>query len=517
MYTAQFGAGSVRDARPDRSIRKVPIVTAPLLAPTTDRRTGSARTWTLLAVALATFMTYLDNNVINVAIPTIQRDLHLSQPGIEWVVSAYILCFAGLLLAGGRLADVFGRKRLFVLGLTVFTGASLLAGLAGGVDLLVASRALQGIGAALVTPTTLAILTEAFPEPGEQARAIGAWSAVGALALATGPLLGGFLSEDASWHWIFFVNVPVGIATLALAAWAIPGTDSPARRRLDVRGIATSAVALVALTFSLIQGQQTGWTSPLILGTFVVAIAAGLAFVHSERRADDPMLDVSIFTNRVFAGGTVALMIWAFGLFGIYFFTSIYLQDVLGFSAIRAGLAFVPMAVLMATGAALSDRVATLIGAHRSVGLAMGLMAAGILSVSLLGRHAAFGDLMPGFAIIGIGGGLTIPLTSTILGIMPPARAGVASAVFNASREVAGLLGITVIGVVLNARRAAELRHGRAPETALLGGYRLGLVVAAVLVAAGGIVAWVALRRVAPPDTELSTAPAEALPPVASR
>jgi EmrB/QacA subfamily drug resistance transporter len=463
-----------------------------------SRRYLPGRRWTLIAVALATFMTYLDNNVINVAIPTIQRDLGLSQAGIEWVVSSYILLFAGLLLAGGRLADVFGRKRLFIVGLTIFTAASLVAGLSGQVDLLIASRALQGLGAAMVTPTTLAIITTSFPEPKEQAAAVGAWSAVGALALAVGPLLGGVLSEHANWHWIFFINVPFGILTLALGAWAIPDLDRPRRRNLDIAGVISSAVALIALTYALIQGPQTGWASPVILGAFALALMAAGGFVAVERRSDDPMIDLSLFANRVFAGGTVALMMWAFGLFGIYFFTAVYLQDVLGFSATRAGLAFVPMAVLMAAGATVSDRVAARIGAHRSVGIAMGLMALGIVSVSLLGSHASFADLMPGFAVIGVGGGLTIPLTSTILGIMPTGQAGVASAVFNASREMAGLLGITIIGVVLTARRSAEISTGVSPTAAWLSGYRLGLIVAALLVAAGGVVAWVALRRVAP-------------------
>jgi EmrB/QacA subfamily drug resistance transporter len=483
--------------------------TATAIRPRHPGRAPSRR-WALIAVALGTFMTYLDNNIINVAVPTIQRDLHLTSSGIEWVVSAYILVFAGLLLAGGRLADLFGRKRLFTGGLAIFTVASLLAGLSGNVDLLIASRALQGFGAALLTPTTLAILTGVFPEPGERARAVGAWSAVGALALALGPLLGGVLSQDASWHWIFFINVPVGIATLALGSWAIPDLPRTARRGLDGSGITGSVVALVALTYALIQGPQDGWGSPIILGMFALAVVAGLAFVRTEHRAADPMLDLSIFRDRVFTGGTIALMMWAFGLFGIYFYTSLYLQDVLRFSATRAGLAFVPMAMLMATGAAISDRVAIWIGAHRSVGLAMGLMAAGIVSVSLFGRHASFLDLMPGFAIIGVGGGLTIPLTSTVLAVMPSDRAGVASGVFNASREMAGLLGITIIGVVLRARSSAQAHAGRAPETAFLSGYRLGLVVAGVLVAAGGVVAWFALRRVAPAGADVRGTPAAA-------
>jgi EmrB/QacA subfamily drug resistance transporter len=476
-----------------------PVVLDPTALPAASSRSHPSRRWTLIAVALGTFMTYLDNNIINVAIPTIQRDLHLSESGIEWIVSAYILLFAGLLLAGGRLADVFGRKRLFVVGLTIFTAASLLAGLSGQVDLLIASRALQGVGAALLTPTTLAILTAAFPEPKEQAGAVGLWSAVGALALAVGPLLGGILSEDANWHWIFFINVPIGIATVALGAWAIPDLEPPKRRSLDLGGVVASAVALIALTYALIEGPQLGWTDPVVLAAMAVALVTAIVFVAIERRVADPMIDLSLFANRVFAGGITALMMWAFGLFGIYFFTSLYLQDVLRFSAIKAGIAFVPMALLMAAGATVSGRVAARIGAYRSVGLAMGLMAIGIVSVSLLGEHASFLELMPGFAVIGIGGGLTIPLTSTVIGGMPADRTGVASAVFNASREMAGLLGITVIGVVLSAREHAVSRAGQPGVAAFLSGYRLGLIVAGILVAAGGVVAWVALRQVAAP------------------
>ena len=470
------------------------------------------RRWTLLAVALATFMTYLDNNIVNVAIPTMQKDLHLTQSGIEWVVSAYILVFAGLLLTGGRLADVVGRKRLFVVGLGIFTGASLLAGLAGDANLLTASRALQGFGAALATPTTLALISETYPEPAEQARAVGLWSAVGAVALALGPLLGGVFTVHLSWHWIFFVNVPVGVATLALGWWAIPGRRPTERRRLDTPGVVSSAVSLVALTYALIQGHADGWTSPVILAAFALSAGAVGAFVWLERRATDPMIDLRVFSDRVFTGGVVAMMLWAFGLFGIYFFTSLYIQEVLGFSAVKAGLAFVPMAVLMALGAAVSDRVADRVGAHRSVGVAMLLMGAGIISVSFFGQHLSFAGLMPSFAIIGIGGGLTIPLVSSILKTMPTDRAGIASGVFNASREVAGLLGITVIGVVLTARQGALSRAGAGPLQAFLGGYRLGLIVAGVLVAAGGLVAWLALRAGAPeatPTTLVQPATAE--------
>ena len=450
--------------------------------------------WTMVAVGLATFMTYLDNNIVNVAIPDLQRELGLSTAGIEWVVSGYILTFAGLLLAGGRLADAFGRRRLFLIGLAVFTTSSLFAGLAGGAATLIAARGIQGVGAALVTPTTLAIISATFTDPRERNAAVGIWGGAGALALAVGPVIGGLLTQHVSWEWIFWINVPVGIATMALGAWAITESREEQARRLDLGGLVLSTSSLFALTWALIEGHDRGWTSGPILGTFAFAAASALAFVLVERRVTDPMVDVSLFARREFSGGILALMLWAFGLFGIYFFTSIYLQGVLGFSPTKAGTAFVPMAILMAVSSILSDRVAARFGAHRSSAVGMVMMGLAIASVALLGRDATFLSLMPSFAVIGVGGGLIMPLTATVLGVMPTEQAGVASAVFNASREVAGLLGITVIGAVLTSRQGSALAGGSNPVDAYLDGFRWGLVLAAVLVLAGALAAYVSLR-----------------------
>jgi EmrB/QacA subfamily drug resistance transporter len=464
---------------------------------TPARDTASpARKWTLIAVAIATFMTYLDNNIVNVAIPAIQRDLHLSTAGLEWVVSGYLLVFASLLLAGGRIGDLFGRRRLFVIGLAVFTAASLAAGLASSVSVLIASRAVQGLGAALLTPTTLAIISATYPKPRERATAVGIWSAVGALALAIGPFLGGVITQHLTWGWIFFINVPVGLATIALGLWAIrrDSTNHASLRSVDFPGLVTSALGLFALTYALIEGHDQGWTSTVIVTSLAIAAAAMAAFVAIERRSVEPMVDVRLFANRVFSGGILAVVMWGFGLFGIYFFTSLYLQNVLGFSPTVAGAAFVPMALLMAVGATLAERVARAIGAHRSVGLSMLLMAVGIATVSLLGRDSSFLALMPSFAVIGVGGGLSVSLTSMVLDAMPVEQAGVASGIFNSAREVAGLLGITVIGAVLTARQGAAERAGHTAVDGFLTGYRSGLLLAAVLVAAGGAAAFVALR-----------------------
>ena len=256
------------------------------------------RWWALAAVSLAAFMTYLDNNIVNVAIPTIQRNLHLSVSGLEWVVSSYLLTLAGLLLVGGRLADVFGRRRLFLAGLAVFTLSSLAAGLAGSGGTLIASRAIQGIGAALLMPATLAIIVAAFDDIRERNMAIGIWAAVGALALATGPALGGLISQHFRWGWIFLINVPVGLITFAIALANVRESRAEtAVRRVDLPGLVASAVTLFALTYALIEGEVRGWTAPVILGSFALAAVAMAVFLAIEARVAHPMVDLTMFSG----------------------------------------------------------------------------------------------------------------------------------------------------------------------------------------------------------------------------
>jgi EmrB/QacA subfamily drug resistance transporter len=454
----------------------------------------SRRPWALLAVSLANFTTVLDNNVTNVALPSIQRDLHLSPAGLEWVVSSYVLAFAGLLLAGGRFADALGRRRVLLVGLVVFAAASLAAGLAGSDAVLIAARAVQGVGAALIAPTTLAVISSLFRDPAERTRAVSLWAAVAGLALAAGPLVGGLLSEHASWGWIFFLNVPISAVVVGLVVWAVPESRETVRRRLDLPGLGASVVALTALTWALIEGPGRGWTSAWVLGAFVVAAAAGAGFLAVERWTAVPMVDLSLFRSGTFSGGLIALVLWAFGLFGIYFFTALWLQDALGFSPTEAGLAFLPMAALMVIGAVFSGRLAQRTGTARLVAGAMVLMAAGIASLILLGADAAFAQLMPGFALIGLGGGLVNPLTASVLGTMPHHRAGVAAGLLNTARQLGGLLGVTVLGVLLTSRQTAELRDGAAPLEAFVSGYRLALVGSAGLMLVGGLVAYLALR-----------------------
>jgi len=478
--------------------------------PSTGRQ-DSRRWWALAAMSLAAFMTYLDNNIVNVAIPTIQRSLHLSVSGLEWVVSSYLLTLAGLLLVGGRLADVYGRRRMYLAGLAIFTVSSLAAGLAGSGGVLIASRAIQGIGAALLMPATLAIIVAAFTNVRERTMAIGIWAAAGALALAAGPALGGVISQHLHWGWVFLINVPIGVITFAISLRNVSESrEETATRRVDLPGLVTSALGLFALTYALIEGNVRGWTAPVILGAFALAAVALVAFLVIEARTARPMVDLSMFRRREFSGGTGTMMIWAFGILGIYFFTSLYLQQTLGFSPVKAGLAFVPMALCVAVFAAIAPRLEPLAGAHRLVAAGMLLMVAGLVLFARLGLNTTYTALLPGFMLFGAGAGLmNVPLTNAAMAATPAERAGIASALINASREVAGLLGITVIGAVLRTRQAASLRSGASPVHAFLDGYHTGLLVTIALMAAGVVVSYLTLRPrpgAAGPSSEITTA-----------
>ncbi len=470
--------------------------------------TSQRRWWTLVGVALATFMTFLDNNVVNVALPSIQRELHLSISGLEWIVSSYILVFSGLMLVGGRLADVYGRRRLFLGGLTLFTAASLLAGLAGSESTLVLARVLQGVGAAASMPSTLSIISSTFPDPKERTRAVGIWSAVSALALALGPFTGGFVSQHWDWGWIFLINVPVGVITIAIIAISMRESRESVRRRLDVPGLVTSALGLFSLTYALIEGHDRGWTSAVILGSFALAAVAVTAFLLIESRTADPMVDLSMFRSRVFSGGTGAMILWGFGVMGVYFFTAMYLQGVLGFSPTEAGAAFVPMALMMAATAPIAGPVARRLGTNVTVAGGLALNVLGLIMVSFVGEHGHFLDLMPAFVAFGVGSGFVMmPLNDAIIGVLPPGRAGAASAIMNAAREVSGLLGVTIVGAILTARQSAVLRGGATPTHAFMSGYQFALLAAAAIVFAGVPISLYALRARRRPELTVVDAP----------
>jgi EmrB/QacA subfamily drug resistance transporter len=467
------------------------------------------RWWALTAVSLATLMTYLDNNVTNVALPTIENSLHLSVSGLEWIVSSYILVLGGLLLVGGRVADIYGRRRVFLIGLVIFTLSSLAAGLAGSGGVLIAARAVQGLGAALSMPATLAILAAAFTNPRERTAAIGIWGGVGALGLALGPAVGGLISQHLHWGWIFLLNVPLGAITLAISipfiaeshgvqedAEATDTKPATTAARLDIPGLIASAVALFTLTYALIEGGDKGWTSALIIGAFAVAAVTFAAFLMIESRSAYPMIPLRIFRSAALSGGLGTMMIWSFGILGIYFFTSLYLQSNLGFSPTKAGLAFVPMALAIAVAAVLSPRVVPVLGVNRTVALAMAVMTAGLVLFVRIGAGATFADLLPGFLIFGVGAGLmNVPVTNAVIDGAPASQAGIASALLNASREIAGLLGVTVIGAVVRTSESASLRSGTQPGQAFIDGYHSGLWLTIGLLAAGVVLSYVTLRQ----------------------
>ena len=372
---------------------------------------------------------------------------------------------AGLLLVGGRLADVYGRRRMFLIGMVVFTLSSLAAGLAGSGGMLIGSRAVQGLGAALLMPTTLAIIMATFTNVRERTTAIGIWAAVGALALATGPVLGGLISQHLHWGWIFLINVPVGVITLAIAA-CVRGrvAGRSASRQLDLPGLATSALSLFALTYALIEGNLCGWTSPRILGAFVLAAAAAVIFLAIEARSANPMVDLAMFRRREFSGGTGTMMIWAFGVLGIYFFTSLYLQQILGFSPVKAGLAFVPMALCVAVFAAIAPRIEARAGAHRTVAAGMLIMVVGLVLFARQGLHASYASLMPGFMLFGAGAGLmNVPLTNAVMAATPPPRPASRPRCSTPPAKSRACSASRSSGPCCGPRQGASLRGGRGP------------------------------------------------------
>ncbi|MGW5685022.1 MFS transporter [Nonomuraea sp. NPDC003754] len=435
----------------------------------------SSRVWPLfLVVALAGFVTTLDNTVVTVALPTIRADLGAGLAALEWVATGYIMTFAGLMLAGGRLADVYGRRKALVAGLVTFTAASLAAGLATTIQLLVAARLVQGVGAALILPATLAVL--AGKDDRQRSAGVAVWMASGAGALALGPLVGGYLSQHAHWTWVFLINVPIGAAVTALAVAVVPESRERGAARVDLPGVAASAVVLSSGTFALIHGSEYGWTAPVIVGAGLACVAGAVAFVVVERRAAEPMVDPALFAARSFTGGVVAQVLWGLGVNGVFFYTAIFLQGVLGFSPTASGVAFVPLAVLVVAVTPLVPLVERRLGAGRTVAAGLALVAAGMAGVAFLGPGDGWGELLPAVCAIGIGSALTMPLGSAVLAAVPEGRAGVAGGVFTVGREISGLFGIAAIGVIVQSAGT------------FAAGYSAGLLVAAGLVLAGAVV-----------------------------
>jgi EmrB/QacA subfamily drug resistance transporter len=452
--------------------------------------------WTLAAVAFGLFMIMLDNTVVNVALPSIASDLEVGLSELEWIVTGYALTFASLMLTGGKLADMLGRRLIFIVGLAIFTLSSLACGLAESGEVLIGARIVQGAGAALMNPATLSIIAATFP-PRQRGTAIGIWAGVSALALAIGPLVGGLLTEHIDWSWIFFVNVPIGVLAIAASLLLIPESkDESAEQRLDLPGLVTSGVGLFALTYGLIEANTYGWTSGRILGSFVIAAAMLVAFVLLELRQRIPMLDLTLFRNGTFVGANLAVLLVALAMFGVFFFVSLYMQGVLGYSAVEAGAAFLPMTVLIILIAPIAGRTSDRIGSRWLMTAGMLFVAGQLVYFSRLGVDETFWNLVPGLLVGGIGMALVMtPSAAAAVRALPVDKSGVGSAVLNAFRQVGGSMGIAVIGAIM----AHEIGGVSGPEVfrdpeRFVDGFSTALMVAAAIALAGAVVSAVLVR-----------------------
>ena len=462
--------------------------------------------WTLGAVAFGLFMIMLDNTVVFVALSSIQSDLHISQSELEWVVSGYALTFAVLMLTGGKLADMFGRRRIFIVGLAIFTASSLACGLATGAGFLIGARVVHGVGAALMNPATLSIIVATFP-PRQRGTAIGIWVGVSAMALAIGPLIGGILTEQINWSWIFFINVPVGIVGIVVSRLFITESrDESEEQRLDLPGLLSSAIGLFGLTYALIEGNNYGWGSARILASLAVAAVSLVTFVVLEHRQRVPMLDLSLFKNSTFAGANVTMLLVALAMFGVFFFNSLYLGQVLGYSPIQTGAAFLPLTVLIVFVAPLAGRFSDKIGSRWLMGAGLVLLSGSLLSFSTLGVDSSFWDIVPGLVLGGFGMSLAMtPTTAAAMGSVPVDKAGVGSAVLNSMRQVGGSLGIALMGAIVAASVSVLPTSPEYPDQ-FVEGYHNALHVAAAIAIVGAIVAVATVRKVHHPEAEAQPA-----------
>ncbi|HEV2813025.1 MAG TPA: MFS transporter, partial [Solirubrobacteraceae bacterium] len=408
------------------------------------------RRWLALVVlSLSLLVISIDNTILNVALPTMRDDLGADSSQQQWIVDGYLLVFAGLLLAAGTLGDRFGRRRTLFGGLVVFALGSLLAAFSDGATALIGCRALMGVGAAAIMPTTLSILTNIFPRD-ERPKAIAVWAAVSGMGIALGPMTGGFLLEHFDWTSVFLVNLPIVAICLVAGAILIPESKDPAPKGIDLPGCGLSVIGLTAVVWALIEAPHRGWTDP---GT-LVAIAGGLAafgaFVAWERRTDHPLLDVAVFRNKRFTAASLAIAFVFFALMGIAFFMTTYLQTVMGFSALQTGVRMVPLALGMIVASRLSVPLSARLGAKLPVagGLVVVASALGLLSTATTG--SGYGLVALTLGMIGVGMGLAMtPATDAIMGALPKARAGVGSAMNDVVREVGGTLGVAVLGSIL--------------------------------------------------------------------
>jgi EmrB/QacA subfamily drug resistance transporter len=455
----------------------------------------------LLVLAISQLMIVLDVSVVNVALPDIAKDLHVASVNdLSWVVTGYTLTFGGFLLLGGKLADRLGRRRIFIVGATLFAVASLLGGLAGSLGLLVAARLVQGMGGALMAPSALSMLTVVFAEGRERNRALGVWAAISAGGAAIGLILGGVLTEYASWRWVLFINVPVaGLAVLG-ALRILPESRDARARGFDIPGAVLATGGLIALVYALVKGNSFGWTSArtlLMLGLAVVLLGA---FVVVQRRVRDPLVDFRLFRSRSLLGADLGALFVGAGLFAVFFFLVLWMQQVHGYSPLRAGFAFLPMTGFIVVGAAISSQLLTRIGARPLLVIGPTLGAAGMLTLALrLSPDSSYASvILPALCVLALGMGMTfVALTSSAVAGVPQEDAGVASALLNSGQQIGGSLGLAILTAVSTARTDAIVAGppgSPAFVSALVSGWALGFVVAAGFLALAGIAGGILVR-----------------------
>ena len=408
------------------------------------------RWWTLGAMSFALFMVMLDNTAVNVALPSIQQDFDASLSALEWTVNAYTLTFAVLLVTGGRLGDIFGRRRMFLWGVVVFALASATIGFAPSDGWLVASRAVQGVGAAFMMPGTLSIISNAFP-PEERGKAIGTWAGVSAIALAAGPLLGGWLTEDVSWRAIFFMNLPVAAGAVAVTLFAAhESRDESVGRDVDIPGIAGMTVALTALVFALVEGNSWGWGSPGILGLLALSVASSAAFVVIERRASAPIVDFEALRSKQFLGANIVAFMVSFGMLAMFFFLALYMQNILGFSPLEAGVRFLPSTLVIIVAGPIAGRLADRVGPRLPMVAGLLIVAVSLAWQSRIEVDTSYSFLVGAFVLMGLGMGLVMsPMSMAAMNAVDRTKAGVASGTLSMFRMVGGTFGVAALGALV--------------------------------------------------------------------
>jgi EmrB/QacA subfamily drug resistance transporter len=491
------------------------------------------RWWTLGALCVALLVLSVDNTILNVAIPTIERDLDASAGQMQWIVDSYLLVFAGLLLTMGAIGDRFGRRRALFAGLGIFGASSALSAFATTAEMLIVTRGLMGIGGALIMPATLSIITNVFPKE-ERGKAFGIWAGVFGIGIAIGPTGGGFLIEHFDWGAVFLVNIPIVVAALAMGARLIPESRDPGTPPIDVKGAVLSMVGLTALVYAIIDAPEAGWTAPSTLGVLALAVASLAAFVAWELRAKHPMVDMALFRDARFSAASIALALASFSLFGSIYLLTMHLQGVLGFSALEAGVRILPVAGGMVLAAPLSAAVAARFGNRATIGLGMTGVGVGLGLMLLADQAAGYGPVALSLTVLAIGMGLAMaPATESVMSSLPEAKAGVGSAMNDTARMVGGALGVAILGSVLStgyrdgmdgASHAAQESLGgaatvaqqtgdpgllHAAQDAFVSGMHTSVVVAAAVALAGAVLAVAFLPR---RDRTATTRPATAMP-----